>query len=340
MSQPTHTRLQTFHPDDLPALVEFWNRTLADRHNFQPITATEFQTRLLACPAFDPQGLILAWHGRTDRPAQQLVGVAHALRPVAAEGVYARITPQHHLALLIVDPAYRRQGIGGRLLRAAENHLYYCPVWVGGHEQPCYGTLEGPRPPLFGSTQGLTVNAHDRELLTFLNRRGYHVEDPGDISMRADLLPDNPPPPPLLPDLAALGLQIVAIDPTRPFTGQEPPGRAEYTVWPTQPAGAYTGYVLVDGDHRLHGHIHCYPMRRAGWAAIGGLWIAPPLRRQGLGRALLAKILYDITQPMAPNPRYHGVELQTHLIHHAHAVQLYQQFGFTAVAAWVKLSKH
>ncbi len=324
MSQPTHTLLQAFQPDDLPALVDFWNRTLCDRHNFHPITAAEFHTRVLDCAAFDAQGLILAWQRAPDRPPT-LVGLAHALRPVAGGGVYDRVTPQHHLALLIVDPAHRRRGIGSRLLRAAENRLYYCPVYVGGHAQPCYGTLEGPRPPLFGSTQGLTVNALDRELLTFLSRRGDGVEDPGDVSMHYTLSSTNPPQPPAAPDLAALGLREVAMDQTAPYTGREPEGRAEYSVWPADPAIPFAGYVLFDHANLLCGHIHWYPMHRPGWAAIGGLWIAPDYRMHGLGRYLLDRILYDLAHPIASKPAYHGVELQTHLVHHAYATELYQQ---------------
>ena len=325
MSQLTHTVLQTFQADDLPALVEFWNRVLHDRHNFHPITPAEFRTRILACPVFDANGLFLAWRRTPDRPPT-LVGLAHALRPGEPGAVYARVSPAHHLALLVVDPAYRRQGIGGRLLQAAENWLYYCPVVVGGHDQPCYGTLEGPRPPLFGSTQGLTVSAHDRDLLNFLRRRGYHVAEPGDVTMQAALPAAAAPPVP--PDLAALGLRLVAVDAQHPFTGQEPAGRAEYTVWPQDPTVPYGGYVLVDGEMMLRGHIHWYPMRHPGWAAIGGYWVAPASRGHGLGRYLLDQVLYDLAQPRAGQPGYHTVELQTHLVRHAHATELYRRRGF------------
>lgn len=337
MSQPTHTVLQPFQPDDLPALVEFWNRTLCDRHNFAPLTPAEFRSRVIECPAFDPQGLILAWQRALDH-SPELIGFAHALRPVPATGVYGRFTPAHHLALLVVDPAYRRQGIGSRLLQAAENWLYYCPVVVGGHAQPCYGTLEGPRPPFFGSTQGLTVNVHDRALLGFLSHRGYHVEDPGDISMRRTLDPAHIAPPPM-PDLAALGLRLVEVDETAPFTGEEPEGRAELSVWPPNPDTPYAGLILVDSAGMLNAHLYWYPMRQAGWAAIGGFWVAPVYRGKGLGGYLLDRALYDLAHPQAAKPTYHTVELQTHLVHHARATTLYQHRGFEMVTAWVRLTK-
>jgi GNAT superfamily N-acetyltransferase len=335
--QPTHTLLQPFQPVDLPVLVDFWNRVFADRHNFAPITPAEFQSRILACPAFDPQGLILAWRHTPDQPAA-LIGFVHALRPPPATAIYGRVTPAHHLAMLMVDPAHRRQGIGSRLLQAAENWLYYCPIQVGGHAQPCYGTLEGPRPPFFGSTQGMTVSVHDRDLLGFLSRRNYRVEDPGDVSLRLALA-SVPASAPTLPDLTSLGLRLVVVDENHPFTGHEPEGRAEYGVWPPAPDAPYVGYLLVDEQAMLHGHLYWYPMRRAGWAAIGGFWVAPACRGQGLGRALLGRALYDLAHPHAPKPEYHTVEVQTHLVLHARATALYQQHGFDMTTAWVRLVK-
>ncbi len=239
MSLPTHFLVRSFQANDLAPLVAFWNDAFADRRNFYPITPADFERRILNCAAFDPHGLLLAWQVDLQREqSPKLVGVAHALRPAPKSDIYARWESRHNLALLYVDPAYRRQGVGSSLLRAAENWLYYCPAYVGEAAQPCYGTVEGPRPPFFGSSQQLGVSVHDRSLINFLTNRGYHITDPGSVSMQLQL---TPRPEPELPDLAALGLKLVAVSHLDPFNGQEPKGREEYTLYGDNQGDPYMG---------------------------------------------------------------------------------------------------
>lgn len=327
--------VRPFQADDLEPLVAFWNQAFADRRNFYPITATEFQSRILDCVAFDPQGLILAWHDRQGEAAQ-LVGLAHAFRPAPNSGLYAKWEQRHDLALLYVDPTQRRQGFGSRLLRAAENWLYYCPVHVGGPAQPCYGTVEGPRPPFFGSSQRMGISVHDTSLINFLAHRGYRVVDPGDISMCLKLTPRPEPP---LPDLGALGLTLLPISHKRPFDGSEPHGREEYSLWGDNGGAPYLGYVLATADHLLQAHISWYPMRQGGLAAIAGFWVAPTLRGHGLGRYLLDRTLYDLIHASPPWGGYHTLEVQTHLVRHAKAAALYERRGFVTDEAWVNMVK-
>jgi GNAT superfamily N-acetyltransferase len=330
-----HTRLRPFQNSDLAPLVNFWNNAFADRRNFYPITATDFEKRVLPCEAFDPDGLILAWHPGQDG-SNQLVGLVHAFRPTPQSGLYARWEQRHDLALLYVEPRHRRQGIGSRLLRAAENWLYYCPVHVGGPTQPCYGTVEGPRPPFFGSTQQLGISVHDTLLINFLAHRGYRITDPGTVSMRLKL---TPRPKPTLPDLAALGLRLVPVSHVMPFSGHEPKGREEYSLYGENDGDPYFGYVLVTGDNLLQGHISWYPLKEVGRAAIAGFWVAPSLRGHGLGRYLLDLALYDLIHAPPPNGVYHSVEVQTHLIQHSQADALYERRGFEVEMAWVNLVK-
>jgi GNAT superfamily N-acetyltransferase len=345
MSGPERILIRPFQFDDLAVLVAFWNNAFADRRNFYPLTAADFQNRILNCAAFDPQGLILAWQeGQAtrsqDSSAQssgaQLVGIAHALRPAPRSGLYTKWEARHSLALLYVDPVYRNQGIGSRLLRTAENWLYYCPVHVGGAAAPCYGTVEGPRPPFFGSSQRLGVGFQDRLLIHFLTNRGYHIVDPGDISMRLNLTPQ---PEPELPDLEAIGLRLVPVSHLTPFVGQEPEGREEYTLWGDNGGEPYMGYVLVNDENLLQAHISWYPMRQPGAAAIAGFWVSPRLRGHGLGRYLLDRALYDLIHSQPPWGGYDTVEVQTHLIHHAQAAALYERRGFITEMAWVNLAK-
>lgn len=367
------TLLRPFQAGDLDALVTFWNNAFAGQRNFYPITAGDFQSRILDCAAFDPHGLILAWHEAGGQPAQ-LAGLVHAFRPAPQSALYAKWEARHNLALLYVEPAYRRQGIGSRLLAAAENWLYYCPVFAGGGALPCYGAVEGPRQPFFGGSQRLGISIHDRSLINFLAYRGYRIIDPGDVSMRLKLT-EHPEPP--RPDLAALGLTLKSISHTSPFRGSEPPGREEYALWGDNGGSPYFGYVLVSGDNLLQAHISWYPMKQPGMAAIAGFWVAPELREHGLGRYLLDRTLYDLIHSPLPATGYdtdpgqgpvetgsgagsrtsvkthtvefefakyqqvefHTVEVETHLVNHAKAVALYERRGFVTETAWVNMIK-
>ena len=348
----TRTQLRAMRRQDLPALVAFWNRAFAGRRNYRPISVEEYRSRILDCPAYDPAGLILAWQG--DAPAdaahasadgtETLVGLVHAFRPPEHADHYQRWRAGHAIATLYVDPSHRNQGIGSRLLQAAENWLYYCPVDIGGQALPCYGGVEGPRAPFYGSSQHLGVSARDTELLRFLSRRGYAVNVPGDVSMTLDLAarakaqraarsdPSAERP-------AASGLRVIAISHEAPFTGRERPERVEYSLWGDNGGSPYAGLVLADGEDMLQGVISWYPLEERSRAGIFGFWLAAELRRRGLGAYLLDRALDEIADAPSPRGGYAAVEVQTHLVRHATAVQLYEARGFQVDEAWVHLVK-
>lgn len=73
----------------------------------------EFEMQVLEAPEFDPSGLFVARQGAC------VVGVCGALAPREfLPGQDANNTPAY-LYLLLVDPAYRRRGIGSRMLECA-----------------------------------------------------------------------------------------------------------------------------------------------------------------------------------------------------------------------------
>ena len=335
MTPPPHVLLRPFRPPDLDPLVAFWNQAFADRRNFAPLTAAALTRRVLDSPAFDPAGLILAWQ---IEPSGELalVGLVHALRPPPQTGLYAKWGPHHYLPLLYVAPSHRRQGVGARLLAAAENWLYYCPVYVGSHAQPCYGTVEGPRPPFFGSSERMGVSAHDADLLAFLAHRGYRVVDPGDVSLRLAL---SPRPVPSAPDLAGLGLHLLTVDEQHPFAGRDPAGRAELSLWGKNDGDPYAGLVLADADEVAHGHIAWYPIQQADTAGLVSFWVAPALRGRGLGRYLLDRSLSEMSRKNAFHRVYDKVDVHTHLVHHSRASELYRSRGFVVDTIWVNLVK-
>ncbi len=336
--------LRRFQEENLQALITFWNQAFADRRNFHPISEAEYRRRVLSSPAFDPDGLILAWRTNHAAPAE-LIGLVHAFRPPPREGLYTNWEPAHFIAVLYVRPDMRNQGVGGRLLQAAENWLTYCPVHFASHAQPCYGYVEGPRAPFFGSTERMGISIREQETIRFLARRGYLVTEPGDVSMTLDVETalaqghDFSPPP--QPALASLGLQQMEVSHRQPFQGTEPGPVQEYSLWGANDGDPYTGILLVDEENVLRGHISWYPMPAPGKVALGNFGVDPGLRHRGLGSYLLDLGLYRmIHDPVqSGGARRTIIELHTHLDRNAQAVRLYRRRGFEVVDAWVNLVK-
>lgn len=337
-------RLETYRPQRSAELLRFWNTAYAGQRNFRPLTAPEWQQRVVAAPAFDPRGLILAVAEN-----DAVVGGVHALRPAPQQGIYQLYDPRHHIAWLMVAPAWRGQGIGRRLLQAAENYLYYCPVYFAAETTPLYGTVESPWPPLFGSSQRMGVSlTTDRPLIDWLARRGYVIRQPGDVSLARSL--DSPFRPPAEPDWAALGLRPRAISQQQPWAG---PGYDELRLWAEDSRHwPYAGAVLVDGDGAAVARIvwrpdvgsTAFPGSTAPaaaevdtasvGAAIVRLDVRPAWQGRGLGSYLLARALAEMAA--AGHAR---VEVQTHVVKHARAHELYSRRGFMLVDAWASLVK-
>jgi GNAT superfamily N-acetyltransferase len=299
------------------------------------LTAEEWEGRFVAAPAFDAQGLILAVEVQEPpgAGAGRVIGGVHALRPPAQEGIYQLYLERHHIAWLLVAADRRGQGIGSRLLQAAENFLYYCPVSFAAESAPLYGTVEGPRPPLFGSSQRMGVSlTDDRPLIDWLARRGYGIIEAGDVSLTRTL--DQALPPPPEPDWEALGLRPVAISRQAPWTG---PGYDELRLWQRDGDWPYGGTVLAGWDGRAVGRAVWCPQGRAPanrQANVIRLDVAEGWRDRGLGAYLLDRTLRQLRQA-----GYRRVEVQTHLQKHVTAFELYRRRRFAPEAAWANLVK-
>jgi GNAT superfamily N-acetyltransferase len=332
--------LRPFRLPDLPALVAFWNNAFAGRRNFQPISEESYRDRVLYCPAFEPDGLILAWEQVGSR--QELCGLAHAFRPAPAEGLYLAWPRKHELALLYVRPESRRMGVGTRLLHAAERWLYYCPVYVASVGQPCYGGVEGPRAPFFGSSEHMAISARETSLLHFLSRRGYAPFEPGSISMTLSLRDRVFPAAPLPATSAARhGLRVVQIANSAPFAGRERDDRLHYLLLRDNGGDPYHALGLVDVSGELVAHLTWFPLPAAGdrRTAITNVRVAPELRGEGVGSWLLDQSLHLMQRAPAPVGGYEAVELNTHTQHFARAVAMYERRGFVVDDLWVTLVK-
>jgi mycothiol synthase len=98
-----------YRSGDEAQIVELWNRCLIH----DPITSDRFRNLVLLDANFDPEGLCLAFEG------DRLAGCVYAVR---------RLLPMHGTELepdngwipwFFVDPSFRRQGVGTRLMENA-----------------------------------------------------------------------------------------------------------------------------------------------------------------------------------------------------------------------------
>ena len=241
--------LTPFSPVRLPALVDFLNRVLAGHRHWAPITPADFTERVLAQSGFDATGLILAVLDG------QVVGGVHAIKPLPLAPSYSE--QRHHIVWLAVDPAFRQENLGTQLLNAAEDYLYYCPVYFAAQNAPFYGISEKLWVPWYGSTERMGVSAaKDSDLVTWLGRRGYGVIDAGDVSMVASLHERERPP---ASDLEERGLRIVPISHQTPWTGDEALNRLR--TWGANGCHEYGGLVVADGTRAI-GSVVWYPLAR------------------------------------------------------------------------------
>lgn len=314
--------LSVFNPQHLPALVTFLNRVLAGHRHWAPLTEADFIERVIDQPAFDPDGLILAWaDGR-------VVGGIHAIKPPQMPA-YEALEPRHHIAWLAVEPDYRHGRVGSLLLDAAESYLYYCPVYFAAQTAPLYGIIEKLWVPWYGSTERMGVSAtHDKELVDWLGQRGYHAVNPGDVSLVANLHGRERP---LDPGLAVRNLRVVMINEETPWTGDEP--FYHLRGWGRNGDRQYYGLVVADGE-RAVGSAVWYPLPDGLTAALA--WIGLERRYRGLrfGSYLLDRALVEMA-----NRGYLYVEVHVHMKDNPEAFALLRSRGFSVIDYWVNLVK-
>jgi ribosomal protein S18 acetylase RimI-like enzyme len=313
--------LTPFSPSRLPALVDFLNRVLVGHRHWAPITQADFTERVLAQPGFDPGGVILALADG------QVVGGAHAIKPLQCAPVYAAAEPRHHIAWLAVDPAFRRENVGSQLLAAAEDYLYYCPVYFAAQNAPFYGIVEKLWVPWYGSTERMGVSAaKDVDLIAWLGRRGYSVVDAGDVSMAASLHDLERP---HAPDLEGRGLTIVPISQLAPWTGDEPLIRLR--AWGDNGCHEYGGLVVADG-RRAVGSAVWYPLPDGETAALAWIGLERPYRGLRFGSYLLDRALVEMA-----GRGYLAVEVHVHSKSNPEAYSLFRRRAFQVIDYWVNL---
>ena len=155
---------RTFRNGDPPALVDLWNTCFVGRGAAFVRGSTLLDYLILSKPFFDPAGLTLAL--ADGRP----VGFVHVgFGP--DQGGAALDTRLGVTCALGVVPAYRRQGIGGELLRRGEEFL---------RSRGARRLFAGPMPPvnpftfsIYGGANSCGFLASDSAARPFLEKHGY-----------------------------------------------------------------------------------------------------------------------------------------------------------------------
>jgi len=315
--------LRHFTAPYLPALTAFLNKAFAGHRHYAAIAEADFAERVLVRPEFDARGLILAMDD------ERVAGAVHAIKPPATGPAARSSETRHHIAWLAVDPHYRKTRLGSRLLSAAENYLYYCPIYFAALNAPFYGIMERLWAPWYGSTESMTISAvNDRELVTWLGKRGYQVSNPGDVTLSASLQGREQP---ADPGLEERNLRLIPIDERSPWQRDEPAYRLR--AWGSNGGRRYGGLVVADGD-RAVGSVVWYPMPDPTIAALA--WINLERQYRGLryGSYLLDRGLAEMAAR-----GYKCVEVHVHTKDNPEAFSLFRRRGFEVIDYWVNLVK-
>ncbi|MEM7262655.1 MAG: GNAT family N-acetyltransferase [Planctomycetota bacterium] len=177
-----------YRPSMRSDLAALWSELFSEQRNFQPMTPERWRDRIELAnrgEAFEPELFRVAFDG--SRP----VGFIHG---GIWEGPFlSSLVPENdpqsggfsamgYVALVGVDVEWRRRGVGTALidsLRAAIGRLREpgLPLVVDGRAYNAfYGNFFAPRPPLWGTTEGVAVEHRNVDARAFLESVGFRVE--------------------------------------------------------------------------------------------------------------------------------------------------------------------
>ena len=167
---------RTFRNGDPPALVTIWNEAFTTRGWICLRGPSPLEYFLFAKAYFDPAGLLLAFDGDTP------VGFAHAgFGP--NEKQTALSTADGVLCMIGVRPAFRRQGIGSELLRLGEAYLRQ-----RGATRLYAGSMKPLNPfyfGLYGGSESSGFLTSEPTAEPFLIRHGYAASETRTIYHRS-----------------------------------------------------------------------------------------------------------------------------------------------------------
>jgi GNAT superfamily N-acetyltransferase len=306
---------RTFRNGDPPILVQLWNQCFTNRGATILRGTMLIEYFLFAKPYFDPAGLVLAFDGT------QAVGFAHAaFGPSADRSAIDRATGV--LCTLGVIPERRRQGIGGELLRRSEEYLRSCGAkcLFAGPMAPCNPFTFA----IYGGCDSPGFLDSDAAARPFFEKHGYGVQETTVVAHRKL---DQP--------LALVDARFAAYRQRYEIQVRPLPVSTWWQECVLGPVGELMyEYLLVDKSVSVPAaRVVLWEMEtfRPRWDdhAVGvvGLEIRPELRRQGLGKFLMGRVLHHLQEQY-----YTLVEMQ-YTQGNAAAGALANQLGFSTVDA-------
>jgi ribosomal protein S18 acetylase RimI-like enzyme len=290
-------------------MVEIWNESFTARGAAKLRHASVLERHVLAKPYFEPEGLIIA------EDENQVVGFAHAaFGPNQRETLLSK--SDGVICTLAVRAAFRHRGIGTELLKRAEAYL------TENGAQALYAGMLHPLTPfyfgLYGGSDLPGFLTSDKDAGPFLESRGYKPSDTALVFQRHLDQPIN------VADGRFANLR-------RRFDVRILPRIALGTWWQECVLG-----LVEPVEFRLEEKMSGKPVARAtAWEmeAFSCTWNQPAvgilevqvredLRRQGLGKFLLAQLLRYLQD------QYFGIcEVQS-LDQNQVAIGLFRSVGF------------
>ena len=274
-------RFRAFQNSDPPHLASIWNEAFPGRAAYLLKTSVPIERWLLSKPYFDHAGLIVV-----EDQDQFPVGFVHA--GFGANASQTALDPSNGITcILALRYSHRRQGLGKELLRLSEEYLITrgSKTLYAGSQQPLNPFYFG----LYGGSDSPGFLAADSDAGPFFESRGYRLANSVVVFQRR------------------LEEPISVVD-TR-FTNLK--RRFEISVAPRNELGTWWQECIqgpIEPEpmqfrleerrtNLLAASITLWEMESYSWrwnfpaAGIIHMFVRPELRRQGLGKFLLAHVL-------------------------------------------------
>jgi ribosomal protein S18 acetylase RimI-like enzyme len=161
---------------DPPALLEVWNETVTGRGGFPLRSTSQLERWLFSRPYFDLSDISVA----IDSESNKIVGFS--LSGFAPDEERSQLTSKGVICSILVRPSFRKQGIGKALLSHAEESLKQ-----RGATEILIGSQWPNNPYLFGIYGGSNspgILGSESDAQGFLNKLGYTASSPCTIYHR------------------------------------------------------------------------------------------------------------------------------------------------------------
>ena len=284
-----------FRNPDPPQIVRLWHSAGLGRGAANGLTPDQFDDLVFAQPYFDRNGFLLACEG------DRVVGFVHA-------GFGADTTQQQlccnegAVCAVVVDPQFRRQGIGRRLVELAEQYLRQkgASSIRAGSAPPCDPFYFG----LYGGCQPAGFLQSDAAADPFFQRLGYVPVSRHLIYQRK--IADGSDPIGLRLMSIRRSTQLAIIEPgeRRPWWWQTRTGRLDTVDMALIPkaGGDPLASVTMIG---LDLYIPRWGTRPIG---LNDLWVSESLRGKGYGQALIVEVCRRMRNEMIGLAEAHAAE--------------------------------